>query len=269
MNDTSDTSDTTLGGNTLPQARARKWCLTINNYTKEELNYTENYCKSNCKHYVIGKEQGSKEHTPHLQIYIEYTNARSFASIKKVFTTAHIEAAKGSLEDNFTYCTKESDFLSNIKIIKKEKILRTIDTTIFTLYDWQKSAYERFLLNDSDRKIYWYVDPEGNKGKSRLAKYLIDHVDNVIYFTGGKNSDICSQILLWEKGIDGLIFDFTRDKETYISYSAIEACKNGLINSPKYKGGFKSFESPNIIVFSNFYPDKKKLSEDRWEVTQL
>lgn len=58
---------------------------------------------------VVGKEQG-EQGTKHLQGYLYYDNARSFASVKKLIPKAHIEAAKGSPAQNKEYCTKEGDF---------------------------------------------------------------------------------------------------------------------------------------------------------------
>jgi hypothetical protein len=31
----------------------------------------------------------------------------------------------------------------------------------------------------------------------------------------------------------------------------------------------KLFNSPHLIVFSNFYPEKDKLSDDRWKIGEI
>ncbi len=92
------------------RVRSRGWCFTINNptETKEEVkNKFKNY-----KCIIIGLEKGEKEQTPHLQGYIHYKNPISFNTIKKIIPTAHIECAKGDPQQNYKYCSKDGDFIS-------------------------------------------------------------------------------------------------------------------------------------------------------------
>jgi len=39
--------------------------------------------------------------------------------------------------------------------------------------------------------------------------------------------------------------------------------------SGKYQGSVVSFETVPVVVFANFYPDKGKLSEDRWDIHNI
>lgn len=87
--------------------RSRSWIVVINNYTEEERQTMLGY---DCAQFVIvGKEVGENG-TPHLQGYIRCNNAVRLSTLKKVFPRAHLEIAKGTPEQNITYCSKDGDF---------------------------------------------------------------------------------------------------------------------------------------------------------------
>lgn len=86
--------------------RSRGYCFTLNNYRKRDIKSIK---QIPCRYMVVGKEVG-EQGTKHLQGYIYFDNARSFSSIKKLIPKAHIEAAKGSPQQNREYCTKDKDF---------------------------------------------------------------------------------------------------------------------------------------------------------------
>lgn len=88
--------------------RARGWCITINNYTVDDFNRVTALCKS-ADYGIIGLEVG-KEGTPHIQGYIYKSERYSFNTIKNLIPKAHIESAKGSPQQNITYCSKENNF---------------------------------------------------------------------------------------------------------------------------------------------------------------
>jgi len=82
--------------------RSRGWCFTINNYTDDEY---EAVTLWEASYLVVGKEVGDNL-TPHLQGYVYYDNARTFASVKKLNPRMHLEPAKGDAKQNETYCSK-------------------------------------------------------------------------------------------------------------------------------------------------------------------
>ncbi len=131
------------------------------------------------------------------------------------------------------------------------------------LRGWQIRALEK-LDEQNDRQILWYVDSEGNHGKTFLAKYLVSR-GNCFLVRNGKTADI-SFSYNYE---DIVAFDFVRQKEDTINYGVIEAFKDGYLFSPKYKSKSKTFRSKKVIIFSNFYPDRSKLSSDRWQIIRL
>lgn len=95
---------------TLPKqvSPSKRWCLTLNNYTNEDLSSLRSIVPEKCSYAIICKEVGENG-TPHLQGYIEFKNkGRPF----NVFNNPriHWEKSKGSREDNFNYCSKDNDF---------------------------------------------------------------------------------------------------------------------------------------------------------------
>lgn len=115
-------------GNTktkMPEKKSRKWCLTLNNYSEEELEQWNSYFseKKNCLKYIIGKEKGETNGTPHLQMWARFTNPISFNSLKKISNRVHLEECKGNDISNIKYCSKEGNIYGskNIEINEDKK----------------------------------------------------------------------------------------------------------------------------------------------------
>lgn len=135
-----------------------------------------------------------------------------------------------------------------------------------SLRTWQEEELAR-LLEQNDREVRWIVDLKGGGGKTWFSRYLVANYD-ALYLAGGRASDAA---YAWNsEAQDVIVFDFTREKQDYVSYSLIEQMKNGTIFSSKYESGQKvSSLKMKIIVFSNFEPDQSKLSADRWSIRRL
>ena len=87
--------------------QARKWQLTINNpdnYSHETISeiIMNNFCS--IIYYCMADEQGQTLHT---HVYLVFSGGVRFSKLKKHFSTAHIEAARGSSLENRNYITKE------------------------------------------------------------------------------------------------------------------------------------------------------------------
>lgn len=87
-------------------SQSKNWCFTVNNYsvlddqTLQDMPY---------KYLIYGREVGD-EGTPHLQGYVQLKKITRLTGMKKLHPTAHWEVAKGTEEQNRTYCSKEGDF---------------------------------------------------------------------------------------------------------------------------------------------------------------
>lgn len=248
-------------GNTKTKTQAnqcKKWCFTLNNYTKNEYLDILDTLESKKIDYIIGEEIG-EQGTPHLQGYIESPKKIRWTELK-LTNKIHWEVARGSRDKNIIYCSKEGKF----KCTRKLKPI----TTITKLYDWQQNIVNLYNTEPDGRSVYWYVDEVGGKGKSSFCKYMYIKYD-CITIQGGKLADIMNIIFNLKDIPKMLIIDVPRCNTNKVSYSAIECILNGMITNTKFETGIKVFNPPHVLVFSNYYPDDSKLSEDRWNIIEL
>lgn len=109
-------------GNTIPKSndtrnkKSRKWCFTLNNFSEEEYNLLRHTLHLKKWKYILGKEVGSENETPHIQGFIEADNAIRFETLKKIMPRAHMEVCKGSTLSNYEYCSKDGIFDTNIEV---------------------------------------------------------------------------------------------------------------------------------------------------------
>jgi len=165
--------------------------------------------------------------------------------------------AKFQLMDQFpTTYSKHQRFIENYiqeyanNSLKKEHIDQ--------FRPWQQSLINTLQQPADDRHIIWVYDPEGGIGKTRLSRWLVDHMD-AFYTNGGRSIDITYSY----NHQPIVIFDFVRESQEFISYSTIEQLKNGILSSNKYQSCLKRFKSPHVVVFANFEPAYGKFSKDR------
>ena len=138
------------------------------------------------------------------------------------------------------------------------------------LRPWQRNIVEMLDKKPHDRRIWWYHDEVGGKGKSSLAKYMYYH-HKIITLKVAKASDIINLVFKMPSQ-KMYIFDVQRTtrKDLMLDmYSAIEEVKTGYVVNTKYETGVKLFDRPHIIVFSNYMPDKGRLSKDMISVVNL
>lgn len=158
----------------------------------------------------------------HLQMDNAKGGIRFWKNAFKFSQAAHYENARGDDAQNQKYCTKEGIFIemgtpsdsrsTKQRIFEMAKIdleeavkidydigircyfqLKAINADfkpkkelthcITELRPWQTEAMER-LRNQATRQILFVIDPEGGKGKSELAKYILKN--HVAFFSQGK-----------------------------------------------------------------------------------
>lgn len=249
-------------GNTKPlRSRSRRWSFTLNNYDEKEFVSLITCFKD--EKYILGKEIGKENNTPHIQGYVEFANQKDLSCLKKINKKIHWEKSKGNQKQNIEYCSKEGNYETNFKLPKPIKILSE-------LREWQKEVENLIKMEPDDRTIHWYYDQIGGKGKTALCKYLCVKY-NALYLTG-KSADMkygITQYLDAGNNPEIVLIDLTRSVESFVSYQGIEEIKNGIFYNTKYESKMILFNSPHIIVFSNFMPEESKLSADRWNITIL
>ena len=266
-------------GNTKPSPKAsRGWIFTLNNWTEEEYSTIKNFALQKTDFYIIGKEVGESG-TPHLQGYIYVKQKIRFSTLKSVCNRLHLEVARGSPEHNLTYCSKDGDYITNIKTKKSpdEFIKETEQQILHDEYAnvkwkaWQQDILNIIETKPDNRTIHWYYETKGNTGKSFLTKYIALKYDVII--ADGKKADIFNQVNVMmrehQKVPTVIILDVPRRNQGYVSYGVLEQLKNGMIYSGKYEGGRCIFKSPHVIVFSNSLPDTSEMSADRWHIVNI
>lgn len=259
-------SDDGRKGNTKGR-RNRNWVFTWNNYTTDDINYIISNADTEKYEFLFQEEMGESG-TPHLQGLLKFENARYFGGVKALFPSIHLEPCK-NYKKAIEYCRKDKSCIGNefhnMKGLRKRNIL------IKELYEWQKNVINIIHNNDNDdRKIYWFYDITGNKGKTALCKYICCKY-NAVYLNGGSKDCkyAITNYLEDNNELDVVVFDFCRSQEERISYQAIEEIKNGIFFNTKYESKMCVFNSPKVICFSNFHPNTFMLSADRWIIEEL
>nr|WAE42303.1 MAG: replication associated protein [Cressdnaviricota sp.] len=240
-----------------------KYDFVINNYTEEELSHLKTTIPSIAKKAIIGKEVG-EQGTPHLQCYISLLRKLRITELTKLagLERASFRECRNELA-LIEYCRKGKDIFLSVGFPKQIK-------TIETLYPWQQQILELYNTEPDDRSIHWFWEPNGNIGKSAFVKYMvIKH--KALFCDGGKKNDLIN--LVFNNNMDEckcIIWDIPRASKGSISYSTLEAVKNGLVCNTKYETGVKAFNSPHVFVFANFEPENMdNLSPDRWKITKI
>jgi len=176
-------------------SRAKRWVFTLNNHASildpalwEKVTY------------LVYQEELGASGTPHLQGYVEFSCARTLATVRELdgLSGAHFEVAKGSPEQNQTYCKKEEGRLGgpyefgevskgqgarNDLVVVRDAIRD--GATVAELYDEHFAPfvrferaflnYKRFCQSPRDFKTFvvLLVGTPGT-GKTRFAHMLMD-----------------------------------------------------------------------------------------------
>lgn len=259
-----------LGNTKTSSIRGRKWCLTLNNWSIEDLQNLKNTLTQKHAMFCIGEEIG-EQGTPHLQGYVEFKNPLSLQSLKKINTKIHWERTRGSKEQNIEYCSKDGVIHSNFQLPKKIQILQQYESTVWK--KWQQEILDILETQPDGRTIHWVYDPTGNNGKSYLCRYIYNKYKCII--ASGKMTDIfnqCKNFLDENNNEDPeiILVDTPRSNIEYISYTALEKLKDKLLYSGKYEGGIVQFlNDVHVIVFANEKPALGKMSYDRFNIINI
>lgn len=260
-NTTRDVSSS--GGNTsTPDFRCTHWCMTINNYDQSVIDTLKTFPK-----YIFQEETG-KNGTKHLQCLV--SKRMRFSTLKRMFPRAHIEKCK-NVRASIKYCSKTETRTGQLysKVYLPYTGIRDLWLNE-TPKEWQLIILGRIKEEPCLRKIYWYYDLEGGKGKTLFCKHLCLKYNAIV--VGGKLADAqygIAKRVDENKSVDIVVFDIPRCQGNKVSYSAIESIKNGLFFSSKYESKMCLFDCPHVIVFANEEPDMFKLSLDRWVVIEI
>jgi hypothetical protein len=257
-------NSSTEGGNTKPppkQVSAKKrYCFTLNNYSEEELNNLIGFFSSNSSNkYIIGKERGELKDTPHLQCYCNFSTKIRFSAIKKINERLHIEPCRGNELENIKYCSKEGNFISNMRVPKPLKIL-----SLDNMYKYQLDIIKMLEKEPNDRNIIW-CQGDKNIGKTQLLRYICAKMFACILPTSQKHAQ--SQIHKTHEDVDIYVFNLTADESKFQKhelFSTIESIKDGLFSSAfgTDTNGMCIFNPKHVLIMANEEPDLTKTNID-------
>ena len=138
------------------------------------------------------------------------------------------------------------------------------------LRTWQARLCEFLKGPPSDRVVHFYVDLDGDTGKSWFCKYYMQYFGRTIILPPGKKADMLHAFCgLLEPDSKVLFLDCPRSKQgEFIQYDFLEEVKNRLVMTTKYESRVVYPPSMHVIVMMNEHPDMKKLSRDRYDIVE-
>lgn len=136
------------------------------------------------------------------------------------------------------------------------------------LRPWQQQLSDRLEADPSERSIMFYVDTEGNKGKSWFQQWFLTKYPEKCQVLGhGKRDDLTLQI---DESKSVFFFNIGWGQMEHFQYTVLEQLKDRMVFSPKYQSRTKILrQQPHVVVFSNEPPDLSKLAADRFDITNL
>lgn len=242
---------------------AKSWTMTLNNPKEGDMSLLSSCFEKYSGKYILGMEGENFGATQHVQGYVRLP--KRFRPLEKfrdypLVSKAHWEIARGSMEDNRIYCSKEEgEILSNL--VDKE------DLIVPEIYGWQLDVIDRLREVPDNRSILWYWSEDGGLGKSALARYLVIKMDAVVC-AHGRAADMIYQISSAKIKPKIVCFDIPLSG-AQPDFAGLEQIKNGIMASSKYESGMVKMNYPHILVLANFEPFYHKMSEGRFKVTEI
>lgn len=100
-------------------SRAKRWAFTINNPTEEDWFWRDLedhglVQDKEVQFFIVQLEKGENG-TPHFQGFIIFKNDIRLSGLKKINARAHWEVARGTVEQNIAYCSKEDTYTGGLR----------------------------------------------------------------------------------------------------------------------------------------------------------
>lgn len=236
----------------------------------------------NASKWAFQLEQSPTTNKLHFQgRFVLYKKIRLSTLIKKIkkdtnllfLNHAHLSATSSN-SHNFDYVKKsESRVLGPWTCHELEQIIPR-DIKDLKFYPWQ-SQLVKLCETYEPRKIIFIFDETGCSGKSTIGKWLAFFKGACLCPAMNNYKDIVQAASSFKRTNDKcntFIFDIPRalgsDKH-HSMFAAVESIKSGVICDTRYKFDQQIIEPPNVVVYSNFIPEPKLLSADRWQFFKI
>lgn len=153
------------------------WDLVLNNYSLEECESVKVVFEEIADAYIIGKEIGSVNGTPHLQMMIKLKkgNYKSYL-IKKLGKRVSIREGR-NINAMREYCMKDGDIYASknvdkIKLVKKLPVEERVEEFIGAEKFTREALYNKFI-EEADKNM---------DGYEWLKEYLLKNIDKKDYY---------------------------------------------------------------------------------------
>lgn len=264
----------------MPPAKqsSRRFCFTINNPTDDDITRLKGCDYS---YLLYGNEICPTTGTPHLQGYMEFDDSMRFTTLKKVLPRAHIEAARGSVKNNKTYCKKDQSFFEDgtpkeqgarndlaelvQRIMNGEETvdnIATYDPMTFHQYGRTLQKAEDLYLRGRHRTWMttcdWFYGPTGT-GKSHEA---FDNYSPITHYVWKNDNG-------WQDGYAGQPIVIINDFRGEIPYNELLQLIDKYPYTLRRRGREPvPFLAKNVVITSSLPPDliyKNREREDSLE----
>lgn len=127
---------------------------------------------------------------------------------------------------------------------------------------WQYDIIQELIGVPDTRKIIWFNDQLGGRGKSYLARLLCCNYGAI------EMPNKTAEIYYLYQGQPIIIWDLARTVQERVPYEPIEKVKNGSVVSTKYTPQQKIFAQPHVVVFANYAPNESAWTPDRYDIRE-
>ena len=152
------------------------------------------------------------------------------------------------------------------------KSIPRVNVSSIELWSWQSQAFT-LVEQSTERQVIWITGTQGGEGKSVLQRYIEAFYGLRRVFCADlriKHANMCN--ILKKRTLATVDIFLFNDARSVIGgdidmYRILEDIKDGQATTSKYNNDNIRFKVPNVVmVFSNGYPDTKKLSRDRLKI---
>ena len=254
--------------------RSRTWVFTINNYHQ-----VPEILPPEIKYMCYGREVGPNG-TPHLQGYVVFHNARVRPdSFFQQYGQGWFEVARGSIDQNVKYCSKEGKFteLGERPLDPKKKGGKEIERWEEALVSAREGKLDEI---PADILIRHYNTLLKIASRHQQEPAELDELDN-IWLVGPSGCGKSTWVHRtypgafkkgWSKWWDGYKMDDPKHKTVLLDdlhpkWAEKELLKNWADKFPfvcEVKGGSMVIRPERIIVTSNYTPEQVISSRSSW-----
>lgn len=241
-------------------------------YLGEDEQVVIDLMKKYCKKWTFQLEKCPSTDRLHFQGRMKLmVKERPSESLFKKFPGFNLTiTSKASVENDWYACKEDTRVKGPWKdtdtILKIPRDIAEIEE----LWLWQLQLIDIIKVYDA-RRVNVVYDPVGNSGKSTFVRYCMCYGLGQILPFCNDYKDVMRMVMDMPDS-KCYFMDMPRaiNKERLFGlYGGIESVKGGYAYDDRYHFKQKLFDPPNVVIFTNKYPDEDLLSRDRWRIWEI